>query len=86
MVATPPSIYGDIKFRVYTNDTSIEQSIALIQGMSPIMDENLTAAELQKTITEVSTNKRANGYYYGKLGINLFANDADNYRLMIKRD
>ena len=27
-----------IDFRVYTNDVSLEQVIALIQGMSPIMD------------------------------------------------
>lgn len=81
-----PQLFGDILFRVYTNDTSLEQAIALIQGMSPIMDENLTAAELQKTITEVSTKKTANGYYYGKLGITLFGSDVKGYELMIKRD
>ena len=81
-----PTIFGEIHFRVYTNDTSIEQVIALIQGMSPIMDENLTAAELQETITEVSTKKTANGYYYGELGITLFGNDASGYELMIKND
>lgn len=81
-----PTIFGEIHFRVYTNDTSIEQVIALIQGMSPIMDENLTAAELQETITEVSAKKTANGYYYGELGITLFGNDASGYELMIKND
>lgn len=81
-----PTIFGDIHFRVYTNDTSLEQVIALIQGMSPIMDEKLTAAELQETITEVSTKKTANGYYYGELGITLFGNDASGYELMIKND
>lgn len=81
-----PTIFGEINFRVYTNDTSLEQVIALIQGMSPIMDENLTAADLQKTITEVSTNKTANGYYYGELGITLFGSDEKGYELMIKND
>ena len=81
-----PTIFGDIHFRVYTNDTSLEQVIALIQGMSPIMDEKLTAAELQETITEVSTKKTANGCYYGELGITLFGNDASGYELMIKND
>lgn len=81
-----PTIFGEIHFRVYTNDTSLEQVIALIQGMSPIMDENLTAAELQETITEVSTKKTANGYYYGELGITLFGSDASGYELMIKND
>lgn len=81
-----PQLFGDILFRVYTNDTSLEQVIALIQGMSPLMDESLTAIELQDTITEVSTKKTANGYYYGELGITLFGSDVDGYRLMIKRD
>lgn len=81
-----PTIFGEIHFRVYTNDTSLEQVIALIQGMSPIMDESLTAAELQETITEVSTKKTANGYYYGELGITLFGSDANGYELMIKND
>lgn len=81
-----PTIFGGINFRVYTNDTSLEQVIALIQGMSPIMDESLTASELQETITEVSTKKTANGYYYGELGITLFGSDETGYELMIKND
>ena len=81
-----PTIFGEINFRVYTNDTSLEQVIALIQGMSPIMDENLTASELQETISEISTKKTANGYYYGELGITLFGSDSSGYELMIKND
>lgn len=81
-----PTIFGEINFRVYTNDTSLEQVIALIQGMSPIMDENLTASELQEAITEISTKKTANGYYYGELGITLFGSDSSGYELMIKND
>ena len=81
-----PTIFGEINFRVYTNDTSLEQVIALIQGMSPIMDKSLTASELQETITEVSTKKTANGYYYGELGITLFGSDETGYELMIKND
>lgn len=81
-----PTIFGEIEFRVYTNDISFEQVIALIQGMSPIMDENLAASELQETITEVTTKKTANGYYYGELGIILFGSDSSGYELMIKND
>ena len=55
-------------------------------NVSEDMDEKLTAAELQETITEVSTKKTANGYYYGELGITLFGNDASGYELMIKND
>lgn len=80
------TISGKINFRVYSNNISLEQVIALIQGMSPVMDENLTALELQETITEVTTNKTANGYYYGELGITLFGNDSSGYKLMIKND
>ena len=78
--------FGDINFRVYTNDTSLNQVIALVQGMSPIMDEELSNEELQQTIDEVSTKKTANGYYYGKLGITLFGSDVKGYELMIKND
>ena len=81
-----PTILGEIRFRVYTKGTSLEQVVELIQVMSPIMDENLTAAELQDTITEVTTKKTANGYYYGELGIVLLGSDAKGYELMIKND
>ena len=75
---------GGMSFRVYTNDTSLDQVIALIQGMSPIMDESLSDAVLQNAIAEVSSKKTANSYYYGKLGITLFGSDEKGYELMIK--
>ena len=51
-----------------------------------IGDAELTAGELQETITEVSTKKTANGYYFGKLGITLFGTDEKGYELMLKND
>jgi hypothetical protein len=81
-----PTIFGEISFRVYTNNASLKQVIALIQGISPIIDKNLTATELQETVTEVSKKKTANGYYYGELGITLFGSDENGYELMIKND
>lgn len=81
-----PTILGNINFRVYTNDICLEQVITLIQGISPIIDEGLTVSELQDAITVVSTNKTANGYYYGELCITLFARDEECYELMIKND
>ena len=78
------TIYGEINCRVYTNDTSLDQVVALLQGFSPILDAELTAGELQETITEVSTKKIANGYYFGKLGITLFGSDEKGYELMLK--
>lgn len=78
--------WNGIDFRVYTNDVSLEQVIALIQGMSPIMDATLSEEDLQTTIDKVSTEKTANGYYYGELGITLFGSDVKGYELMIKTD
>lgn len=77
---------SEIKFRVYTKDTSLDQVIALIKGISPIMDATLSNEDLQAAITEVSTKKTANGYYYGNLGITLFGSDKKGYELMIKND
>ena len=72
--------------RVYTNDTSLNQVVALLQGLSPILDKELTADELQKAINEVSAKKTANGYYFGDLGITLFGSDTKGYELMLKTD
>lgn len=77
---------GDLNFRVYTNNTSLEQVKALMQGMSPLMDESLSAVDLNEAINEVDTKKTANGYYYGELGITLFGSDEKGYELMIKND
>jgi len=85
-IIASPDIFGDVSFRVYTNDVSLEQAIALVQGMSPILDETLSANDLAATITEISDKKTANGYYYGELGITLFGDDNKGYELMIKTD
>ncbi len=73
------TIMGDVNFRVYTNDTSLEQVKALMQGMSPLMNETLSVADLNAALNEVDTNKTANGYYYGELGIALFGSDEKGY-------
>lgn len=80
------SYMGAVSCRVYTKDTSLDQVIALLQGFAPILDEALTAVELQETISEVSTQKTANGYYFGELGITLFGSDEKGYELMLKND
>lgn len=79
--------YGDsITCRIYTNDTSLSQVINLINIFSPILDSSMTASELQNAITEVSTKKYANGYYFGDLGITLSGTDTKGYELMLKTD
>ncbi|MBQ5825023.1 MAG: hypothetical protein IIW48_09485 [Clostridia bacterium] len=80
------TIFDEINCRVYTNDTSLDQVVALLKGFSPILDEELTADELQKTLDEVSNKKTANGYYFGELGITLFGSDDKGYELMLKND
>ncbi len=75
-----------ITCRIYTNDTSLDQTINLIKSFSPILDNSLTSTKLQEVINELSTKKTANGYYFGKLGITLFGNDDEGYELMLKTD
>ena len=60
--------------------------IALIHGISSIMDDELNNEELQHTIDEVFTKKTANGYCYGKLAFTLFGSDVKGYEMMIKND
>lgn len=85
-VIATKTIYDEINCRVYTNDTSLDQVVSLLKGFSPILDKELTADELQKTLDEVSTKKTANGYYFGDLGITLFGSDDKGYELMLKKD
>jgi len=78
--------FGDITFRVYTNDTSLEQVILLVQIFSPLIDKELSADELNSALTKISEDKSANGLYFGKLGIVLTGNDNKGYELMLKND
>ena len=85
-IVTTQTIFDEITCRVYTNDTSLEQVVALLQGFSPILDEDLTAIELQTAINEVSKEKTANGHNFGDLGITLSGADEKGYELMLKTD
>ncbi len=85
-IVASQTIFEEINCRVYTNDTSLEQVIALLQGFSPILDETLTDDDLKSAISEVSAKKTANGYYFGELGITLFGSDEKGYELMLKTD
>ena len=58
--------------------------LSLCSEFLAVFDAELTAGELQETITEVSTKKTANGYYFGELGITLFGSDEKGYELMLK--
>ncbi len=81
-----PSWSDDYGFRVYTNDASLDQILALVRGMSPLMEEDLSAADLNKTLDYLEEKKTANGYYYGdNLGIVLLGSDTKGYELMLKK-
>lgn len=85
-IVVSQTIFNDINCRVYTNDTSLEQVILLLQGFSPILDNSLTADEVQKAVNEVSEKKYANAYYFGDLGFTLFGSDSVGFELMLKND
>lgn len=78
--------FGDISFRVYTNDTSWEQVISLVQLISPLVDKELSSEELKATINKITESKSANGLYFGKLGMVLSGSDDKGYELMLKND
>lgn len=78
--------FGDISFRVYTNDTSWEQVISLVQIISPLVDKELSSEELEATINKITGSKSANGLYFGKLGMVLSGSDDNGYELMLKND
>ena len=82
-IVASQSYMGAVGCCVYTNDTSFEQVIALIKGFSPIMDETLSEDDLQLAIDEISEQKTANGYRFGKIVITLFGSDTKGYELMI---
>lgn len=82
-IVASQSYFGAVGGRVYTNDTSFEQVIALLEGFSPIMDETLSEDDLQLAINEISEQKYANGYQFGKIVITLFGSDSKGYELMI---
>ncbi len=79
------TIFNGVTFRVYADNASLKQVIALIKGMSPLMDETLSDADLESAVNEIETEKTANGYYYGQLCITLLGNDDKGYDLMIKK-
>ena len=85
-IVADPDYQGVGGFRVYADDLSIEQVHALAQGMSPLMDETLSAADLNDALNKVDNDGEANGFYYGDLGMTLFKRSENGYELMIKRD
>lgn len=87
IVASPK--FSDAIFRIYADHVSIEEAYSLVQIMSPIMDETMSAADLNKALAKIENADEmdVNGFYYGELGITLLHNyDAGGFDLMIDRD
>ena len=77
--------YGENdEIRVYACGLSLEQAIEIIKYISPIIDKDITALEMQDALEYVQENEEANGYYYGDLGLVLLGKYSDSYELMIK--
>lgn len=55
--------------RVYVNGIDLEQAKEIIKIASPILDSNLSDADIQMTLDYLDEYKSANGYYYGDIGI-----------------
>ncbi|MBR4345643.1 MAG: hypothetical protein IKP75_01715 [Oscillospiraceae bacterium] len=78
--------FSDYNIRIYADGLSLYQCKDLIKSFSPILDDSLTTAELNETISYIDERKEANGYYYGDLGLVLLGNGTKGYSLMIKKE
>lgn len=70
--------------RLYADGLTFDQAVEIITYSFPLLDPELTNAELQEAIQYVNENKEANGRYYGDLGLVLLGKYSGNYELMIK--
>ena len=85
IVATK-SYSGKINIRVYSDGITLDQCIELIKYISPLLDTAIPDETVIETIDYVKEQKKANGYYYGELGLLVLGNDTKGYELMIKTD
>lgn len=78
--------YGWMKddLRVYADGITLEQAKEIVQFASPVLDPNLTEADIQEVLVNLDENQEANGYYYGELGLTLLGKYSESYELMLK--
>lgn len=70
--------------RIYVDKGSLEQSKEIVETASPILDSNLSNADIQNVLDYLDENQEANGYYYGKIGMTLLGKYKSSYELMLK--
>lgn len=76
-------ITKEIDFRVYSYCT-LEQASLLVNGIAPLLDEDLSASDLSDAINTIKNDKSANGYYFGNLELLLLEKGQDSYEFMLK--
>lgn len=84
IISTLKFFENTAEFRIYSDGATLEQCKELIQHASKILDPTLTDEKIKETIDYVSENKKANGYYFGKLGLLLLGNEDRGFDIMIK--
>lgn len=70
--------------RIYIDGIDLEQAKEIVEIASPILDENLSDADIQEVLEYLDENKEANGYYYGDIGMILLGKYEEGYELMLK--
>lgn len=66
--------YSNEDLRIYVSEISSEQAKEIIAVSLPILDNNLTDAEIEEVLRKVDEKAEINGYY-GEIGITLISGE-----------
>lgn len=55
--------------RIYADGIELEQAKDIVKNASPILDDKLMDADISEVLEYLDTNKEANGYYFGDIGM-----------------
>lgn len=73
--STETSSYSNENIRIYAYGITIEQAKEIIKYASPILDNDLTDADIEEVLLKVDESPDINGYYYGKIGLTLIRSE-----------
>ncbi len=62
------------KIRIYADEIELKQVKDIVKYASPILDNELNDSDISDTLEYIDTNKEANSYYYGDIGMTLLGN------------
>ena len=74
---------GEIQ-RIYMDGATLEQCENMIRYASSLLDSTATEADIQEAVDYIDEHKKANGYYYGKLGLLVLGHGDSGYEFMLK--